>query len=149
MRTLAACWITVIFLSRATPVNAQSPVDASNHLCAAGKTIATKRVKDMEIWLVNDPGKFAAENNAFCVAFRTTAAGAVDIRSVNVDFFQLVGRIQEQPISALITRESVGMYSGSVNLGRQYYNPAVYYAVVHYLDLAGKKRNTRFHLAVK
>ena len=150
MRTLTVCWMTVIFLSRATPVDAQSPVDAANHPCVAGKSIATKRVKDMEIWLVNEPGKFAAGNNAFCIEFRTSdAAGAVDVRSVKVDFSLLVGRIHEEPISALIARETVGIYSGSVNLGRQYYNPALYYAVVHYLDLAGKKRNTRFHLAVK
>ena len=66
-----------------------------------------------------------------------------------MDFSQLVGRIQERSIVARLSHDSTGKYLGHVNLGRQFYNPAAYYGVVHYVDLGGKKRRARFLLAVR
>ena len=150
VKMLAVCWIAVVFPSRTTPLRAQSLSHAPPEICMTGKTIAAKRVKDLNIVLTNETGKFAGGSNDFCIAFRTAdSRGPIDVRSVSLDFSLLVGRIQEEPLAAHITRESVNTFSASVNLGRQYYNPAAYYAVVHYVDLAGKNRNARFHLAVK
>ncbi len=149
VRMLGVSWIVAVFLSRTMPLGAQSLSHAAPEVCMTGRTIAIKRVKDLEIVLMNEPGKFTGGSNDFCIAFRTAdSREPIDVRSVSLDFSLLVGRIQERPIAAHITRESGSTYSGNVNLGRQYYNPAAYYAVVHYVDSAGKNNNARFHLAI-
>ena len=149
MGNLTRCRIAIGILSLTTLLRADSFVDTPSDGCV-GKTLASKRTNDVVTVLMNEQGRLAGGENSFCLEFRKPEnGGPVDLRSVSVEFSQLVGRIQERPIVAQITETSVGTYLGQVNLGRQYYNPAAYYAVVRYLDLAGKKRKMRFYVSVK
>ena len=150
MRNLTMCRIAIGILSSTMFLGAQSVDDTPPDICVVGKPIASKRTKDVAIVLMNEHGTFAGGDNRFCVEFmKGEEGGFVEVRSVSMDFSQLVGRIQERPLIAQITPDGVGKYRGRVNMGRQYYNPAAYYAVVHYLDLTGKERKVRFLLAVK
>jgi hypothetical protein len=150
MRNLTMWRIAIWILSITMFLGAQSLDATAPNICVVGKPIASKRSKDVVMVLMNENGKFTGGANSLCVEFRNADdGGPVDVRSVSMDFSQLVGRIQQRPIMAQITQDSVGKYRGRVNLGRQYYNPAAYYAVVHYLDLTGKERKVRFLLAVK
>lgn len=111
---------------------------------------ASKLANDVVIVLMNEQGKLTAGDNDLCVVFRKVETGKpADVQNVSIDFSQLVGRIQETPIKAQVMQDDAGYYRGSINLGRQYYSPASYYAIVRYIDLAGKKRRVRFHLTVK
>jgi len=131
-------------------LGAQSLDATVPNICVVGKPIASRRSKDVVMVLMNENGKFTGGDNSLCVEFRNADdSGPVDVRSVSMDFSQLVGRIQQRPIMAQITQDSMGRYLGRVNLGRQYYNPAAYYAVIHYVDLAGKKKKERLLLSVK
>ena len=130
-------------------LGAQSFVDTPP-VCMAGKTIASKRARDVIVLLVNEHGKFTGGDNRYCIEFTNAKEGGpVEVRDVRMDFSQLVGRMQERPVIAQITQDSVGRYLGSVNLGRQYYNPAAYYTVLRYVDFNGKKKKERFLLWVK
>jgi hypothetical protein len=149
MRNLTMCRIAIEILSSTMFLGAQSLDDAAPDICVVGKPIASSRTRDVAIVLMNEHGTFTGGDNSVCVEFRKAEGGPLDVRSVSLEFSQLVGRIQERPIMARISQDGVGKYLGRVNLGRQYYNPAAYYAVVHYVDLAGKKRNVRFLLSVK
>jgi hypothetical protein len=150
MRKLTMCRIVIGILSPTMVLRAQSDVATPPDVCVGGKTLSSKRAKDVVAVLVNEQGKFTAGDNSFCIEFKRSEDGApVEVRSVSIEFSQLVGRIQERPFVAQVTQESVGKYFGRVNLGRQYYKPASYYTIVHYLDLAGNKRKVRFLLSVK
>lgn len=150
MRNLTMCQVAIGILSLPIFLGAQSLDETHSDICVVGKPVATKRAKDVVIVLMNEHGTFTGGDNRFCVEFmKAEQGGPVEVRNVNMDFSQLVGRIQERPIVAQITGTSVGTYLGQVNLDRQYYNPAAYYAVVRYLDLGGKKRKMRFHVSVK
>lgn len=149
MGNFTRCRIAIGILSLTTILRADSVVDTPSDVCV-GKTLASKRTNDVVTMLMNEQGRLADGENSFCLEFRKPEnGGPIDARNVSVEFSQLVGRIQERPIVAQITETSVGTYLGQVNLGRQYYNPAAYYAVVRYLDLTGKKRKMRFHVSVK
>jgi hypothetical protein len=143
-------WRIVIgVLSPTMFLSAQSFVSAP-HVCVAGKTIASKRVKDVIVLFINEQGNFTGGDNRYCIEFnKAKEGGPVEVRDVRMHFSQLVGRMQERPIIAQVTQDSVGRYFGSVNLGRQYYNPAAYYAILHYVDSSGKKKKARFLLRVK
>ena len=122
----------------------------SSAVCSAEKLIASKIMKDVVIVLTNEQGRLTSSENTFCVTFRKVATGElVDVQSVSLDFSLLVGKIQEEPVIADLTREAAGQYSGRINLGRLYYHPASYYAFVRYQGLDGKKRKVRFFLSVK
>lgn len=150
MRNLTMCRVAIGILSSPMFLGAQSLAETHPDICVVGKPVATKRAKDVVIVLMNEHGTFTEGDNRFCIEFmKAEQSGPVEVRSVTMDFSQLVGRIQERPIMAQITQGSVGRYLGRVNLGRQYYNPAAYYAILHYLDLAGEKRKVRFLLSVK
>ena len=150
MRNLTMCRIAIGILLSTMFLRAQSLDDTPPDICVVGKPIASKRMKDVAIVLMNEHGTFTEGDNHFCVEFmKAEQGGPVEVRNVSMDFSQLVGRIQERPVVAQMTGTSVGTYLGQVNLGRQHYNPAAYYAVVRYLDLAGEKRKMRFHVSVK
>ena len=150
MRSLTMWRIATGVLSSTMFLGAQSLDETHPDICAMGKPIASKRAKDVVIVLMNQHGVFTGGNNRFCLEFRKAEQGGpVEVRNLSMDFSQLVGRIQERPIMAQIAQGSAGRYLGRVNLGRQYYDPAAHYAVLHYLDLAGEKRKVRFLLSVK
>jgi hypothetical protein len=113
-------------------------------------TVASKRTKDLAIAIMSRDGRLKGGENSFCVVFqRRGTQEPVDVGNVSVDFTLLVGRIQEEPIKAQLTKDQVGRYCGQVNLGKQYYVPASYYAFVRYTDGVGKKRRQRLFLSVK
>ncbi|PYT24486.1 MAG: hypothetical protein DMG57_28650 [Acidobacteria bacterium] len=112
--------------------------------------LASKLQNDLVIVVMNEQGKLTAGDNSLCVVFRKVETGdPAEIQNVSMDFRLLVGKIQETPIKVQLTQIGVGYYRGSVNLGRQYYDPASYYAFVHYIDLAGTKKKKRFLFIVK
>jgi hypothetical protein len=88
--------------------------------------------------------------NKFCALFQGVASSQpVEVQNVSVDFTLLVGRIHEVPIKAKLDRERVGHFCGQVNLGKQFYVPASYYALVSYTDANGKNRKKRLFLSVR
>jgi hypothetical protein len=114
------------------------------------KTIASKRLRTVAITFTNDSGKLTAGENRFCVLFHNLeTANSADVQNVTVDFRLLVGKIQEEPITAELTQDGVGRYCGRINIGRQYYAPSNYYVHVRYADATGKKRTVRFYLSVR
>jgi hypothetical protein len=66
-----------------------------------------------------------------------------------VDFRLLVGRIEEQPMTAHLSQNGEDRYCGDINLGPQYYRPASYYVFVRYIEATGKKNRTRLSLSVR
>lgn len=113
-------------------------------------TVATKRTKDLFIAIISRDGRLKGGENSLCVVFQKRGTEEpVDVQNVSVDFTLLAGRIQEEPLRAQITEDHVGRYCGTVNLGKQYYVPASYYAFVLYTDAAGKKRKERLFLSIK
>ena len=66
-------------------------------------SIASGRIHDLSISIVNDSGKFVAGSNTFCAEF-TKAANAepVLVKDVEVEFAQQVGKIRERPTRALV-----------------------------------------------
>ena len=113
-------------------------------------TIASKRARDLVITIANTTGRLREGDNDLCILFvRRETREPVDVQDVSVDFTLLVGRIQEEPIKAPLTRDQLGRYCGHVNLRKQYYIPASFYAFVRYTDVSSKKRKERFFLSVK
>jgi hypothetical protein len=100
--------------------------------------------------LTNDTGKLTPGENHFCVQFQSgSPTRAVDIREVSVDFRLLVGRIQEEPITAHLSRNHTDRYCGHIDLGSRYYQPSSYYAFVRYVEATGKKTSARLFLTVR
>jgi hypothetical protein len=144
------CYLAVLILSTSMFLGAQPSAVTSSPACMTEQALVSKRAKDVVVELMNEGGKFTGGGNRFCIKFRNSRDGRpVDVHEVSVEFSQLVGRIHERPILAQIMQESGGEYLAHVDLGRQYYNPAAYYAVVRYFDLAGKEKKTRFLLSVE
>lgn len=113
-------------------------------------TIAHKQTKDVIITITNAEGRLREKDNSFCVEFEQRATGKpIVVRNVSVAFTLIVGRILERPIRAQITQDQIFRYCGQVNLGKQYYNPASYYAFVSYTDACGKNRRVRLFMSVK
>ena len=103
----------------------------------------------MVITITGSDGRLKDGENNFCVVFQKRETGeAVDLQKVSVEFALLVGRIEEEPIRVQLTGDRVGQYCGHVDLGKQYYVPASYYAFVVYTDATGKKRKERLFLSV-
>lgn len=114
------------------------------------RTIASKRTKDLVITITNPDGKLRGGDNDLCVLFeKRETQEFVNVQNVGIDFTLLVGRIQEEPIRAPLPQDQPGRHCGHVNLGKQYYVPASYYAFVRYTDAGGKKRKERLFLSVK
>jgi hypothetical protein len=113
-------------------------------------TVISKRTKDLVITITSTDGRLKGGKNSLCAMFRKRATQeAVDVQNVSIDFTLLVGKIQEKPVRGQLTKDQVGRYCGQVNLGKQCYVPASYYAFVRYTDAAGKKRKQRFFLSVR
>lgn len=116
---------------------------------ATETTLASKRTKELVIAITSSEGGLRGGENSFCVLFHKAGTDEpVDVRNVRVDFSLLVGRIQEQPIKTELIRDRAGRYCGHVNLGKQHYVPASYYAFVFYTDAARRKKKTRLFLSV-
>ena len=123
---------------------------ASTGTNAQEKTIASTRAGDLVITLANESGKFTADANHFCVLFQSRGPSvATEVQEVSVDFILLVGRIQERPLTAHLSPDGAGRHCGDINLGRQFYRPSNYYALVHYVVETGKKKISRLFVAIK
>ena len=117
---------------------------------ATETTLASKRTKDLVIAITSSQGGLKSGENSFCVVFQKAGTDEpVDVRNVRVDFTLLVGRIQEESIKTELAGDRLGRYCGHVNLGKQYYVPASYYAFVFYTDAAGRKKKERLFLSVR
>jgi hypothetical protein len=117
--------------------------------CAAQTIMASKRDHNFYVSLMSKSGKSAWEDE-YCVVFSRTSGGEpTEVGDVLVDFAQQVGRIRESPQAFPFSPDGRGRYCGSVDLGRQYYQPASYYVMVHYTDNSGKRRTCRFFLTIK
>ena len=147
MRKHAWSACTIVFLalfslSKALP-------ETVSGSCDTRTVVASKIENGLVIALLSATGKLKATDDSLCVVLRKIETGdLVEIQHVSIDFVLLVGRIQERPITVQFTPDGKGYHFGVVDLGRQYYHSASYYAIVRYVDSAGKKRKTRFHLTV-
>lgn len=113
-------------------------------------TITSKRARDVVITITTAEGRLREGQNAFCVLLQNKETREpLDVQNVSVDFTLLVGRIQEEPIRAHLAQDQPGRYCGHVNLGKQYYVPASYYAFVLYTGAGGKTRKERLFLTVE
>jgi hypothetical protein len=143
IRTATLCSFLILFGSN-TFAQQSSTIEISE------KTIASKRTGSLVITLTNDSGKLTAGVNDFCALFQSRSpATAIDAQEIAVDFRLRVGRILEVPVTAHLSRNSVGRYCGQINLGQQYYRPANYYVLVRYVEVTGKKKSTGLSLAVR
>jgi hypothetical protein len=123
---------------------------SSTTVNVSDKTIISRRTGSVVIVLTNDNGKLTPGENHFCVLFQSRSPiRAGDIREVSVDLRLLVGRLQEEPITAHLNQDGPGRYCGHMNLGPQYYRPASYYAFVRYVEATGKKKSIRLMLSVR
>lgn len=114
------------------------------------KVIARKSTKYVVTTLVNKTGKFQGCVNDFCILFKDPETkSALDFQNLRADFRLLVGRIEEVPITAGLSKEEAGRYCGQVDLGRQYYSPSSYYVFVRYMTVDGKRKATRLFLSVR
>jgi hypothetical protein len=112
--------------------------------------VASKRTKDLVITITSADGRLKGGENSFCVVFhKRETEEPIDVQNVSIEFVLLVGRIQEKPIKGQLTENQLGRYCGQVNLGKQYFVPASYYAFVRYTDAAGKNRKQRLSLSVR
>lgn len=148
---LVAVLIAVITSSeRATEYSRRILTSGESQVSVPPKTVALRKVRGTLIEVTTAHGRFNGGDNEFCVVFqKKETRELVDVRKVSVDFVLLVGKIQEQPIKAQLVQDQPGHYCGHVNLGKQYYVPASYYAFIRYTDTDGKKRKERLFLAVK
>ena len=111
---------------------------------AAENVIASARANDLTIVFTNNAGKLAGGANHFCVLFqRRKAAESANVEDVSVEFRQLVGKMEEGPIRAVLSQDGIGRYCGHINLGPQYYKPSSYYACA-LRDTTGRKRKIAF-----
>jgi hypothetical protein len=125
-------------------------LDGQAALQTSGLIIASKRTNQLVITITSPDGRLKGGENSFCVMFEKKGTREpMDVENVSVDFTLLVGRIQEEPIRAHLTKDQKGHYCGHVDLGKQYYIPASYYAFVFYTDASGQERKARLFLSVK
>jgi hypothetical protein len=111
--------------------------------------MASKRDHNFYVSLMSKSGK-SAWKDEYCVVFCTSSGGEpTEVGDVLVDFAQQVGRIRESPQEFPFSPNGRGRYCGSVDLGRQYYQPASYHVMVHYTDNSGKRRTCRFFVTIK
>lgn len=141
MSTLIA--LTTVFLL--AELLLAGPIRASS----VEKTVTSKRTRDLVVTIMSADGRLVAGQNSLCVRFQKRATQEpVAVSNVSVDFTLLVGRIEEQPISGALVRVENGQYCGTVNLGKQYYDPSNYYVFVRYTDAAGKRRKQRLFVSI-
>jgi len=115
-----------------------------------GMKVASKRTNDLVLTITSVDGSLKGGENSFCAVFQKKGTEEpVYVKNVSVDFTWLVGRNQGKLIRSRLTEDQAGRYCGQVNLVKQNYIPASYYAFVHYMDESGKKKKQRFFLSVK
>jgi hypothetical protein len=113
------------------------------------KTVATKRTRNLTITITNAKGVFNGGENRFCIQFQERPRREpILISNVSVAFRELVGRIEEQPIGAVLGETHNGEYCGHVDLGRQYYDPSSYYLFVRYSHNGNKISQLLFVTAI-
>lgn len=143
VRTAASC-LSVMFFFGAAFAAASAQEDVQE------KTIASKRSGSLVVVMANEAGNLTPGENHFCVLFQNVSPStAIDIQEVSVDFVLLVGRIEEAPLTAHLSPNGVHRFCGHMDLGRQYYRPASYYAFVRYAEATGKKKSARLPVAVR
>jgi hypothetical protein len=121
----------------------------ATQVCAGQTIIASKRSHNFYVSLMSKSGKLV-EKDEYCVEFSRTKGGEpTQVGDVLVDFAQQVGRIRESPHEFPFSLDGSGRYCGKVDLGKQYYQPAFYYIVVHYTDGSRKRKTCRFFLSLK
>lgn len=112
--------------------------------------IASKQAREVLISITNADGRLHASDDDFCVLFQNRETQKpTDVEDVSVAFAQQVGKIQEAPINVRLTKDRPGRYCGHVNLGKQYYVPASYYAFVSFTDESQRRKKERLFLTVK
>jgi hypothetical protein len=115
---------------------------------APSKAIASRNANGMTITITNESGKLHEGKNNICVSFQAIEdVHPVDVRNVAIEFTLLVGRNSRGAKAPLI--QDADHYCGVVDLGRQFYSPANYDAVVRYVDSLGKKRRISFGLSLR
>ncbi|MGO9325892.1 MAG: hypothetical protein ACLP07_15160 [Terracidiphilus sp.] len=113
-------------------------------------SVASAHNHILSISIVNDPEKFVAGNNAFCVVFtKSSSAEPASVTNVKIEFAQQVGKIRERPVRAQVTESDLGHFCGNVDLGKQYYDPAFYYVYLRYTDASGRRRKCNLSFSVK
>jgi hypothetical protein len=118
-------------------------------VCAGQTVIASKRNHNFYVSLMSKSGELASKDQ-YCVVFRRTSGGQPEqVGDVLVDFAQQVGRIRESPQQVPFSLDGSGRYCGSVDLGKQYYQTASYYIMVHYTDNSRKRSTCRFFLTIR
>lgn len=126
---------------------------ALHDLRASGKkkdSVASAHNHNLSISVVNEPEKFVAGNNAFCVVFtKSSSADPASVNNVEIEFAQQVGKIREKPVRAQVTESGLGHFCGNVDLGKQYYDPAFYYVYLHYTDASDRRRKCNLSFSVK
>lgn len=143
IRAATFCSLSMLMIA-GMPCAASTPTEVQE------KAIASKQSGNLIVVMTNEAGKLTPGENHFCVLFQSISpASAIDVREVTVDFRLLVGRIEEALITAHLSSIGAQRFCGRIDLGRQYYRPASYYAFVHYVEASGRKRSIRLHLAVK
>jgi hypothetical protein len=141
--------ITILIMLTGTFVLADLLHAGSASFPQGENAVASKRTKNLVVTITGPDGRLKGGENSFCVVFQKRETGEpVDVQNASVEFTLLVGRIEEKPIRAQLTEEHTGRYCGHVNLGKQYYVPASYYAFVLYTDAVGKKRKTRLFVSI-
>ena len=82
--------------------------------------------KHIKIELKNNGRPFTGRVNHFCVVFSTP-----EVHDVRVNFRQLVGKIEEPAIPAVLEDQGSGRFCGTVDLGHLWRDPSTYYVIVH------------------
>ena len=112
--------------------------------------VASTRARSFTIAISTSDGRMHGGENKFCAVFQGIPSNQpVEVADVGVDFVLLVGRIHEAPIKARLARDRIGRFCGQVNLGKQFYDPASYYALVSFTGADGRKRKKRLILSVR
>ena len=50
-----------------------------------------------------------------------------------------MGKIREKPLTTVFKEDTVGRYCSEIDLGAQYYHPALYHVTIHFVDTSSKK----------
>jgi hypothetical protein len=115
---------------------------------APSTAIASRNANGLTVTITNESGKLHEGKNNICVSFQAIeGAQPLNVRNVAIEFTLLVGRNSRASKAPLI--QDADHYCGIVDLGRQFYSPANYDAVVRYMDSLGKKRRISFGLSLR
>src|ERR1700730_18381816 len=105
--------IAMLLMTVGTFVLAELLLARQSKVPATEATVASKRTKDLTIAITSAEGGLKGGENSFCVMFQKRGTEEpVEVQNVRVDFTLLVGRVQEEPIRAHLTRDRVGSYCG-------------------------------------